>query len=469
MIFTDLHCHPILKCYGKNKHKASNNVNNEANLFHHKHFNYWNRMLENIAKITPYRQSDLYSAYQGDAVLLGSSIYSPERDFFIGKYGNPIIEDLVTDFGTDWIKEIQKENNDYFAGLKSQFNFIQKEQEKTVQIKGQNYKYKLINSGAELKKFIQNPTERTVLLFFNIEGGHNLFTQVETQKKSSQKIVHDSIKYIKEKKPFYFTLAHHFYNQLSGHCKSLPPSLQNIRPQEYGSDSSKPLESGLRTQGRKVITDLLSKDNGQRILIDIKHMNPVARNQYYEILDEYKSKGDGIPILFSHGGANGIDSFKNNVINNDKLHNQEIGLYDDEIVRLIKSGGLFGLNLDERVMSSDKALDETKKYICPNKRFKATSGLIWNNIEQILKVTAKENLNPWLNIAIGSDFDGIINPVNGFWTLEYMPRLRKYLGKHIRRSLKKTPKYAYGMSSKEILDAIFSKNTIQFMIKNFGN
>ena len=155
-------------------------------------------------------------------------------------------------------------------------------------------------------------------------------------------------------------------------------------------------------------------------------------------------------------------------MNNNLLHNQEIGLYDNEIVRLVKSGGLFGLNIDERVMSSDEALKKTKKYKCPKKRFKATSGLIWNNIEQIVKVTAKESLNPWHSICIGSDYDGIINPVNGFWTLEYIPRLRKYLEKHLKSFINDNPELNYGMSQTEIMDAIFSKNTIQFMIKHFG-
>jgi microsomal dipeptidase-like Zn-dependent dipeptidase len=287
-----------------------------------------------------------------------------------------------------------------------------------------------------------------------------LFHQVETQKESDEKIVPGSIDYIKSKKPLYFTFTHHFYNQLSGHCKSLPPSIENLRPQKYGSDL------GLRKQGEEVIRQLLSNENGQRVLIDIKHMNPRARNSYYKILDEFESKGDQIPIVFSHGGANGMDS---NTVTNDKLHNEEIGLYDDEIIRLVRSGGLFGLNLDERVMSSDDSLKKTRKKICPKKRFEATSGLIWNNIEQIVKVTAKEKLNPWHSICIGSDYDGIINPINGFWTLKYMPRLRKYLEKHLQHFFNDHPELAYNMSSDEIMDAMFSNNTIRFIIKHFGS
>lgn len=461
MINADIHCHPILKCYGKNEHQPSINADNEANLFHHKKFSFWNRLVENILTLTPYRQSDLFSAQEGEMFLLGQSVYSPERDFFVGKLDFPGVENWVTDFGKDWIKEIQDEKTSYYDGLKKQFEFIEALDQKATQIKGKAYKYQLIKSSSDLQKFIDTPEERTILLFHNIEGGHNLFHHLNTQQETDEKIVEGSISYIKSKSPFYFTLAHHFYNQLSGHCISLPPVLENLRPQEYGS------KLGLRPQGRMLIKELLSRTNGPRVLIDIKHMNPRARNEYYSILEEYKSNGDQIPILFSHGGANGIDSFENKIIKNTDLHNQEIGLYDDEIIKLVESSGLFGLNLDERVMSSDKALKKTKKYICSKRRFKATSGLIWNNIEQVVSVTATKKINPWYSLSIGSDFDGIINPVNGFWTLEYMPRLRKYLGRHLNSFLKQNPDLAYGMSQVEILDHLFSQNAVQFLLKHF--
>ncbi len=470
MIYTDLHTHPILKSFGKNNFNPSSDFNNKANLFHHKKINLWNRFLENIVTITPYRQADLLSAELGETRLIGLSMYAPERDFFIGEFDASSIENWVTDFGQPWINKIKDKNTSYFENLKSQFNFIEALDQTETFIDGKPYKYQIITNGQDVYELRQNTKPNTIYLFYNIEGGHNLFNQVETQQKSSEKIVVDSISFIKSKKPFYFTLAHHFYNQLSGHCISLPKKLQKLRHQKYGSNSNKPEESKLRMQGELVIRELLSQNNGQRVLIDIKHMNPIARNQYYEILDEYKAKGDNIPLLFSHGGANGMDSFESKNINNKKLHNQEIGLYDNEIVRLVKSGGLFGLNLDERVMSSPKALKETKN-ICFSKRrrFKETSRLIWNNIEQILKVCKTEKINPWESIAIGSDFDGIINPINGFWTLKYLPRLYYYLNKyHLKPYLNDNPEDAFGMSPNNILNKVFSENTIQFMIKHYG-
>ncbi|MBN2669022.1 MAG: membrane dipeptidase [Bacteroidales bacterium] len=464
MIYTDLHVHPVLKCYGKNQYQPSDDPKNEANLFFHKRFNFWNRLIENLLTLTPYRQADLFSASLGNAQLLGNAMYSPERDFFIGKIDSPALENMVTDFGKDWIEKIQDPNTSYYDEMVRQFEFIATLNNQKFTIDKKEYRYLTIDSSDSLEKALSSVDAQTILLFYTVEGGHNLFSQVDSQAKTDQKIKEGSIAFLKSKKPFYFTLAHHFYNQLSGHCISLPPSLQKLRHQTFGTEDG---NNELRPQGKEVINNLLSRENGQRIYIDVKHMHPVARNQYYAILDQMALQGDNVPLIFSHGGANGMKNYANKTITNNLLHNEDIGLYDDEIIRLMKSDGLFGLNMDERVMSSEEALKATKKYKCAKKRFKATSGLIWNNIEHIVKVCNSEQINPWPHICIGSDYDGIINPVNGFWTLEYLPRFYQYLWKHMDEFLKKNPALSFGMSQTDIMQGLFSKNMIRFMLKYY--
>ena len=463
MFFTDLHCHPILKCYGKNCHHASAEKDNQANLFFHKPFSFWNRIIENTTTITPYRQADFISAVEGNTVILGFSMYSPEKDFFLGDIDNSFLENAVTHFGTTWIDEIKSPKNDYFKTLKCQFRFIEELNGKDIKIGNETYRYRIIQSGKELEEALISQERNTVFLIYNIEGGHNLFRQINTKEETSQTIVPESIEFLKSKAPLYVTMAHHFYNQLTGHCISFSDSVAGHLDQKFGSDL------GLRPQGESVIRQLLSTDNGPRILIDIKHMNPRARNQYYTILDEMERESYGkIPIIFSHGGANGMDSFTTHRINNPLLHHEEIGLYDDEIIRLVRSGGLFGLNLDERVMSSPETLKKTKCYKWPKRRFFETSKLIWNNIEQFVRVCATESLNPWPHICIGSDYDGIINPINGFWTLKYMPRFKTYLQKHLHKFLRENKKMDFGMTEQEIIDGIFSRNTTDFIIKHYN-
>jgi hypothetical protein len=36
----------------------------------------------------------------------------------------------------------------------------------------------------------------------------------------------------------------------------------------------------------------------------------------------------------------------------------------------------------------------------------------------------------WGNMCIGSDYDGIVDPLNSFWTIEQYPDLKSYLERH---------------------------------------
>ncbi len=58
------------------------------------------------------------------------------------------------------------------------------------------------------------------------------------------------------------------------------------------------------------------------------------------------------------------------------------------------------------------------------------SKLIWNQIQHIAEVLDRDNQFAWAIQCIGSDNDGMVNPLNGFWTSEEMPMLDRYLEKH---------------------------------------
>ena len=58
------------------------------------------------------------------------------------------------------------------------------------------------------------------------------------------------------------------------------------------------------------------------------------------------------------------------------------------------------------------------------------SELLWNQIQHNAEVLAAEGLFAWGCMAIGSDFDGIIDSLNGFWTAEELPFLADFLERH---------------------------------------
>jgi len=90
--------------------------------------------------------------------------------------------------------------------------------------------------------------------------------------------------------------------------------------------------------------------------------------------------------------------------------------------------------VDQRVMSSvgyAKNIKRQVKFKKKDTRKKLWSSIIWNNIRYIAEVLHRNGRKPWDYMAIGSDFDGAINPVNYFLQLSDMPELANYLQQHL--------------------------------------
>src|SRR5206468_9384193 len=108
----------------------------------------------------------------------------------------------------------------------------------------------------------------------------------------------------------------------------------------------------------------------------------------------------------------------------------EINFYDDEIIEMVKSNGILGLQLDERRVASEETLKHTRHSLFKNKIMHYRSELLWKQIQYIAELLDKNNLYAWGNLAIGSDYDGIVDPLNSFWTMEEYPDLKSYLERH---------------------------------------
>ena len=99
------------------------------------------------------------------------------------------------------------------------------------------------------------------------------------------------------------SLAHHFWNGLCGHAESFSGIVKKKVDQTEG------LNVGITFLGRKIIAQLLATNNGKRILIDIKHMSVTSRQDYYRILENHEAFKE-VPLIVSHGAANGMQSPK---------------------------------------------------------------------------------------------------------------------------------------------------------------
>ncbi|WP_205504335.1 hypothetical protein [Rufibacter psychrotolerans] len=141
-----------------------------------------------------------------------------------------------------------------------------------------------------------------------------------------------------------------------------------------------------------------------------------------------------------------------------------INLFDEEIVEIMQSGGMMGISLDQRILgASNPAVDsardryyegefvaraewermfrdgklpgeeraEPRKSLTPSKQERHVMLLCLHLVHAARVGYANlnwvEGTSPWNHLCIGSDFDGLINPINGCEDVTQLGRLRGQL------------------------------------------
>ncbi len=433
----------------------------------------FDKALNYLSGLTKFSQSNFTALTLGGVDTVCVSLYPLEKWFIRNKMKNELILDLASNFalgiGAKRIDHIQ-EMQDYFADLLLQYDFYRQLDGKVFRVGGNRVRYKLVRSYdeiLELREQADSSRIRTIAVIISIEGLHVLNTGLRKEPVEAE--VLQNIRAIKnwEYRPFFITVAHHFWNDLCGHAPSLTGVITKYADQGEG------LDTGFTPLGWKVLERMLDNDKGRRILPDIKHMSVRAREEYYEFLERPEWKGKNIPLIISHGACNGLRSASNPVqahpLTAAPLNPVTINFYDEEIIRLARSGGIIGLQLDERRIASKDTLKHTKKSLYRHKIMHYRSGLLWNQVRHIITVLDAEGLFAWDCMALGSDFDGIIDSLNGFWTAEELPFLADFLERHafnyMKEAVFKVPENR--IRADEIVQRIFSTNGHEFLSKNF--
>ncbi len=243
-----------------------------------------------------------------------------------------------------------------------------------------------------------------------------------------------------------------------------------------------PSGGGISDLGKEVIDvayEMEINNNKTPILIDIKHMSLQSRLDFYKYR---KNRGYTLPIIASHMGVTGysIKEWKD-AINRDKCRyhydqgirtvktlmerktagkwgaiNREftfnpwsINLMDEDIVAILKSGGLIGLNLDVRILgfqagvglgakenpeylstaefsthfpqidvlsfppvTSEEMVVEEESWLVPTKEDRHPLCLCFNIIHIHIVGSLKGKItSPLSQICLGTDFDGLIEPL----------------------------------------------------------
>jgi microsomal dipeptidase-like Zn-dependent dipeptidase len=472
----DIHCHPDLKPYGKsfnNKPAGTNTADrDQANSIWHYHPpTLADRALQLFTGISKFRQSDFTTLVYGNVRLVCASLYPIEQGFFNNELGDGAASDLANQFitgvGENRVNYIQA-NNNYFEDLCKAYDYYRQLDGAEVQTEAGKCKYMLVSNYTQIENYIalHPDAENVLFVVMTIEGLHVLHSDIS---KPDETAIMANLQSIKnwQHAPFFVTFAHHFYNHFCGHARSLTGIVGNTCDQSLG------LNSGFTPLGERVLHEVLSNKNGRRIHIDIKHMSALSRKRYFEILaTDYAN--ESIPVIVSHGAANGLRSMDEQVVDGKntayKLLAEDINLYDNEILMVAKTGGIFGFQLDERRIASESTLKNTKHSLLMDNIRHYRAELLWNQVQHVVELLDRHDLFAWDCMAIGSDYDGIINPLNGYLTEEVMDDLQQYLGRYAFNYMKSDAQSLRGynqLPASEIVNRIFYLNAKSFMKKWF--
>ena len=438
------------------------------------------------ANSAAYSQTDLVRAWNSGLRLTFNSLYPLERNFVKGKkislkedllnavvagvtshlfFFRDLIQMLAMKIPKVTVDYFQSDHYDYWESFQEEYAFVALDSgnriaqnqilatraeirrldldQNTKSYFHQSYVakdacYRIPKDRNELFESLADPTEITMIL--TIEGAHAFGSDTATPEQVGKRIKEIKTDKNKWKYPFFFiTFGHHFDNRLVGHAHSIPDIGKLI------FDQSDRMNEGIPTSGFPILRQLLGLntfnkrdiDQGYRILIDVKHMSAKSRRDYYaQIVRPALADGDVIPVIASHCGYSGRKTLQDHItdqnLETDNWKDKEAGLFnawninmcDEDIEIILETKGLFGLSFDQRILGLEKK---------DNKSSRNSITLIWQNIEGILKASYRTKLDKaiqnriWTCLTIGTDFEGLIDPVNPYSSVFDFAKLERDL------------------------------------------
>lgn len=426
----DIHCHPDMKPFGKSYPLGFHHtpdVGRDNCVWRADPPTFIDEIGSVLGGLTKFRQSDLTTGSRGRVRLVVVSLYPVERGFATGRNGHrhglPIdaLVNLATGVGAACINAVQ-DTTDYYPALRQQYDFWRQLDGADVPVnRHERRRYHLCGTRRDLDHALQDPNATAVVL--SIEGAHALGPgAVYRDQPFDAATLLARVAELKQWRhpPVFVTLMHHFYNELGGHAPSLAGVVALVTNQADFRGAP------LNELGRQVIRRLLDAADG-RILIDVKHMSRRSRDDYYALLDTEFAGEAPVPIIVSHGAVMGPEDTDDNI-----FLFEEINFADDELVRIGRSGGLFGVQLDQRRIASKKVIQRNKSILSLSHGPQRWAGLVWQQLRHLAEVLDRAGLPAWDTACFGTDFDGIVNPIRRFKTHEDLPELAKQVLEHVR-------------------------------------
>lgn len=209
----------------------------------------------------------------------------------------------------------------------------------------------------------------TLHVVFNIEGAH-MFYDEGNDPSDLNKMIEIFNSYNNAHRLLYVTVAHLTPNVFANHADG-----NKILPNKKTYPSGK----GISDNGDALIAAIYNKN----VLVDVKHMSWVARQELFKLRADNKWAQ---PLIASHAALTGFKaserfSFlkkrggfkkggkvvkvrhdkKKGLIPGTYFNPNSINLYDEEVVEILKSKGLIGINFDKRILGASEKNGSIKR------------------------------------------------------------------------------------------------------------
>lgn len=270
---------------------------------------------------------------------------------------------------------------------------------------------------------------------------------------------------------FSIRLASYYDNGLCGkaHPKGLPED------KLFGTAST--ANQGMTELGKKAIREMLSLQEGNRILPDLAGMSLTARRWYYDMVDSLRILGDKIPIFVSHAGicsakwddkiyaANQAGKGKDIVLQN------HTSLGREDLHEILESAGFIGIGLDYNTLLRGTRFEVDLASV--ERGSSAERELVVKALAtHILKVIhTLQKRDAWEIIGVSSGFDRALPPLPCYQTAAFMPDLQRDLQAFFANptdiydlySAKQIKELLYGYTAEEATQKILYNNAANFI------
>lgn len=458
-------------------------------------------------------QANLTQLHKGGVDLAGVALYAIEKNIARGVLARKIVaNNSIHPLDPDILQQIQHAPS-YYTWLKKNMDSLL---QNSVSPDGK-LRFQFINSMQDYR-----PGSDTIHGICLVEGLHCFMD--DPYAPGAEESFHINLTDFRERykvRVFAINAAHMqavpFYNHAYG--------MQFIQDPGFVPDGN-----GITDAGMRIIRHLYE----QNILVDLKHLSLNARRQ---LISFHKEHYPDRPIICTHAGLTGL-SVRNRLsqlyekprregghwevkhmkrrgtVDHSAFNHSSINLYDEEVVEILRSGGLFGLSMDQRILGYPGEDTVAQAFLIPTDReiisdleagfffrpyTNPKDASVMQDTDAALtadEAQEQESDSPQVHydyfinqllhflriakqarfaldkaaeqICIGSDYDGLINPIDCCLNAASLPAFKDELTRLLKRGRKIWDRAGIAKSSVDIdklIEGLFYQNGVNFLKK----